>query len=550
MSNALAYDLLIILTGGLIAILICRLLRVSVLVGYLLVGILIGKGCLGWVIDEHHEIAHLAEAGVFLLLFAIGLEFSLDELWRLRGNVFLGGSVQMLLIALPVIFILQFFGMSWQSAMLIGAATAFSSTVLVFKALSEWGHSNLPHGRRAISILLFQDAALIPLLLMVPLLTGDKEAVGFAQYAALVLVSVLFVLGVIGLRYVLSAYVVPLFTSYRNLELIVLFTLVSLGGITVAAHAVGLPPAIGAFAAGLVFSGNRWTSQIDALMLPFREAFAAIFFVSLGLLFEPSLLRSEPLLMLGLFVALLAIKALAATTSLRLTGLQWKEAAGMGVGLSHVGEFAFVLVLLGAESGVIDEATYQRAVILAIGSLLVTPLLLKAGLKWTQQTNAGETNHRLHRACPDARHVIVIGAGPVGSKVTNHLVHQGCDVCLIDFSPVNLNDFAQQGIRVVAGDAIDEQILKIADTRSADLFVVAVPDDETAVQIVSTARRLNESCHILVRCRYQANEDRLTKVGAGLVVSEERQAGSALVQELGSVQRAGTNGMLTALGSP
>jgi len=535
MPETLVYDLLIILTGGLVAILICRWLQVSVLVGYLLIGILIGKGFLGWVHDEHHEIAHLAEAGVFLLLFAIGLEFSLDELWRLRRHVLFGGLSQMLIVAVPVVLLLLWFEMSWQSAMLIGAATAFSSTVLVFKALSEWGHSSLPHGRRAISILLFQDAALIPLLLVVPLLTGNEEGVGFARYAWLVAVSLLFVSGVVVLRHVLSNYVVPLFASFRSLELIVLFTLVALAGITITAHAVGLPPAIGAFAAGLVFSGNRWTSQIDALMLPFRESFAAIFFVSLGLFFEPSLLRSEPFLMLGLFVALLSIKAFAATISLRLTGLRWKQAMGMGIGLSHVGEFAFVLVLLGAESGVIDEATYQRIIVLAIGSLLITPVLLKAGLRWTQQTGTAASSQHQHPASPNAKHVVVIGAGPIGGKVTTHLADQGCDVCLIDFSPVNLNEFAQQGIRTLAGDATDTEILAIADIQNAELVVVAVPHDETAVQIVTSIKEMNQTCFVLVRCRYQANEDRLMKVGAGRVVSEEVQAGSALVRELSKV---------------
>ena len=196
--------------------------------------------------------------------------------------------------------------------MLIAAAVSFSSTVLVFKALSEWGHSSLPHGRRAIGILLFQDAALIPLLLLVPLLTGTGEAAGPIKYVLLAVTSLLFVGAVVGLRYVLAQWVIPLFASYRSPELVVLFTLVSLGGVTLAAYTVGLPPAIGAFAAGLMFSGNRWTRQIDALVLPFRETFAVVFFVSLGLLFEPRLVWSEPLVMLAGLAGLIAVKASAA----------------------------------------------------------------------------------------------------------------------------------------------------------------------------------------------------------------------------------------------
>ena len=170
MTLSLVYDLLILLTAGLAAALICRRLSVSVLIGYLLVGAVIGHGVLGWVQDEEHQLAHFAEVGVFLLLFSIGLEFSIDDLKRLGSNFVIGGGSQMLLVAGPVTGVLLWLGLAWQPALLIASAVAFSSTVLVFRALTEYGHSQQPHGRRAIGILLFQDAALVPLLLMVPLL--------------------------------------------------------------------------------------------------------------------------------------------------------------------------------------------------------------------------------------------------------------------------------------------------------------------------------------------------------------------------------------------
>ena len=150
--------------------------------------------------------------------------------------------------------------------------------MLIFKALAEQGQSGLPHGRRAIGILLFQDAALIPLLLLVPLLTGESSDTGAGDFALLAATSALFVISVVILRRLLARWLIPHLAAYRSPDLVVLLTLVCLGGVTLAAHAIGLPPAIGAFAAGLVFSGNRWTHQIDALVLPFRESFSAIFF--------------------------------------------------------------------------------------------------------------------------------------------------------------------------------------------------------------------------------------------------------------------------------
>ena len=536
MLGTVIYDLLIILSAGLIAGLVCRWLHVSVLVGYLLVGVLLGKGCLGLVSDERHELEYFAEAGVFLLLFSIGLEFSLDELRRLGRNLVIGGSVQMLLVALPVAAFLFGIGVNWQPAVVMAAAASFSSTVLVFKALSESGHSSLPHGRRAIGVLLFQDVALIPLLLLVPLLTGTGETASPADYLVLAVTSVLFVTAIVLLQYALAKWVVPLFINYRSPELVILFTLVALGGVTLAAYRVGLPPVVGAFAAGLIFSGNRWTKQIDALVLPFRETFAAVFFVSLGLLFDPRLLVSEPLLTLACLAGLIVVKWLAATIALRLTRIRWQAAAGMGIGLAHVGEFAFVLVLLGWEAGVITETDYQRIVALAIGSLILTPPLLKTGLRWTRRNEGtDDTSSEGSRFARVGQEAVVIGAGPIGRRVASRLETAGNDVCLVDLCPVNLHGLAQQGFRTAAGDATDRSTLESARADAASVAVVSVPNDDDAICIVRALRELNTNCLVLVRCRYEGNVQKLSKAGANRIVSEEAQAGTAILGMLTDV---------------
>ena len=532
MNDYLVNDLMIILAAGLVASLVCRWLRISVLVGYLVVGTVIGEGLLGWVSDDRHEIEYIAEAGVFLLLFSIGLEFSLEELGRLGRNLAIGGSVQMLLVGGPVAGCLLAMGFAWQAALLIAAAVSFSSTVLVFKALAEWGHASLPHGRRAIGILLFQDAALIPLLLLVPLLTQTGEAVDTTQYLILALSSILFVTGVIVLRLVLRQWIVPLFASYRSPDLIVLFMLVLLGSVTLGAYKLGLPPAIGAFAAGLVLGGSRWARQIDALVLPFRESFSAVFFVGLGLLFDPQVLMDSPWLSLGCFVALLVIKAVAATIALRLTGLRWSASLGMGIGLAHVGEFAFVLILLGWEAGVLVESDYQRIVAVAIGSLILTPPLLKFGFRWIHDL-PDEAEHPTHDLPGETgNQALVIGAGLIGRQVTSLLEIAGKDVCLVDFSPINLHPFAQQGIRTVAGDATQPSILHRAGVAEASIAVLSIPDDQAAVAIVHYLRKVNADCYVVVRCRYQSNVARLAKAGADEIVSEEAVASSEMLQML------------------
>ncbi|QDT08604.1 cation:proton antiporter [Planctomycetes bacterium K23_9] len=534
MTETLIHNLLLILAAGLVAALVCRRLHASVLIGYLVAGAILGQGVLGWVLDEHHELEHFAEAGVFLLLFSIGLEFSIDDLQRLGRNLVIGGATQMILVAVPVALMLMWLEMKWQSAALIAAAVAFSSTVLVFKALSEWGQSQKTHGRRAIGILLFQDAALVPLLLLVPLLTGGDQTPGIAQYFWLAFISVAFVISVIAIRYLLSRWLIPMFARYRSPELVILFTIVSLGGVTLAAYSVGLPPAVGAFAAGLIFNGNRWTKQIDALVLPFRETFAAIFFVGLGLIFDPRLIWNEPLEMGAALIGVIALKGAAAAIALKLTGMPTQRALGMGIGLAHIGEFAFVLVLLGVESGVLSEHDYQRVVAIAVGSLVLTPPLLKAGLRLVHDDEVplSEESGGMLQTDPQFVKAVVIGAGPIGRRVASHLESQGKDTCVVDLSPINLHPFAQEGFRTVAGNASDEQILRLSEADVATAIIVCVPSDEVAIQIVKCVRRINPATRITVRCRYQANIDRLNRAGADNIVTEETEASLALIRSL------------------
>lgn len=533
MTLSLVYDLMTLLAAGLLSALICRRLNVSILIGYLIAGTIIGQGVLGWVQDEGHQLAHFAEIGVFLLLFSIGIEFSIDDLKRLGRNFVIGGAAQMVLVAVPVALGLSMSGFAWQPAMLISSAIAFSSTVLVFRALTEFGEAQRPHGRRAIGILLFQDAALVPLLLMVPLLTGSDAVAGPVAFVQLGLISIAFIVAVIGLRYVLAEWGIPMFANYRSSELVVLFTLVSLGGVTLAAYSVGLPPAVGAFAAGLIFNGNRWSHQIDALVLPFRETFAAVFFVGLGLIFDPQLLWQEPELMLLILPGMIVLKAAAAAVALKLTGLSARSALGMGIGLAHVGEFAFVLVLLGIDSGVLDELDYQRVVAIAVGSLVLTPTLMKFGLSIVQATDEEEeqAGHG-HAGGDERRRTVIIGAGPIGRSIGSQLETLGHDVCLVDLSPINLHSFAQQGFRTVAGDATDESVLMHAGLADVELVVVCVPDDDAAMRVVKALRPLNSICRVVVRCRYQSNLAKLKKAGANEVVAEESEAAIALLRLL------------------
>lgn len=526
----LIHDLFIILAAGLISGLVCRRLRLSMLVGYLLAGAAIGHGGLGLIAEDLEDIEYVARAGALLLLFAIGIEFSLEDLARLSRYFFVGGSIQMLLVVVPIALACFLFGVSWKSALLIAAAMALSSTVLVYRALTEWGETASPHGRRAIGVLLFQDVALVPLMLLVPLLTGREPGIGIWPYVLLALNSIIFVAVVPVLREVFARWIVPLLSSLRSVELVILFGLIVLVGFCLGANAAGLPPALGAFAAGLVLNGNRLTRQIDALILPYRESFGAVFFVSLGTLLDVGVLIENPLLMCVGLPAVLIIKTGAATIALRVTRLPWHAAAGMGIGLAQLGELSFVLLSEGLHANLISQLDYNRMLFVAMGTLLLTPQLLKFGLQGCRRSPladdlAGEGRGALPCSSKEA---LVIGLGPIGRQAASQLEIMGVDVCLVDLSPVNLHAYAQQGFRTVSGDGRDQDVLDRANAAHAQIAVVCVPDDQIAAQIVKTLRAVNSRCSVVVRCRYQVTESLLRRAGAQTVVIEETEASMAV----------------------
>lgn len=524
-------DILIILSAGLVAGIICRKLKLSLLIGYLVVGSVIGVGGLNWIPAEDHQLELLAETGALFLLFAVGIEFSRSELARLGKYLISAGPCQMLAVAVPLTLVARGMGMEWNAAILAGCAGALSSTVLVFRALIEIGQTTTPHGLRALGILLFQDVALVPLLLLVPLLIGGGEPPTVYDYMELGLKSALFITMVLMMRSLLHRFVIGMMADLRSVEIVVLFALCVLGGTCWGAYQLGLPPAIGALAAGVSLSGTRLTKQIDTILLPYRETFAAVFFVTLGTLLRPAEFLNEPLLLTVGLLGMLILKTLGAAIALRVSGLSWKASLGMGLGLAQLGEFSFLLVSKGVSEGIISHEDYNRMLFIALGTLTLTPWLLKLGLRWT---SAGErvTNEkgRLSIARGDKRRAIVIGIGPIGRQLANRLNNLGIELVLVDLSPINLHPFAQQGIGTLAGDARDANVLEKVQLDLCGLVVVAIPTDDLALQVLRNVRKLNRKVTILVRCRYEASIGQLLSAGATEVVSEEQEASGPLLR--------------------
>jgi CPA2 family monovalent cation:H+ antiporter-2 len=597
-------DLLIILTAGLAAGIVCKRLRIPMVVGYLLVGALIGQGMFGLITSappaaenhleeseppalleeasteaQHDEkrpelsisatpaaettpseseaekqearhrifrgevLENLAHLGALLLLFSIGIHFSPSELSRMWRFFSIGGIVQMTGVLVPVLLFFHFFSEGgWRLGFLVGSAAALSSTVLVFKALDEFGQSTSPHGQRAVGILLFQDVAIVPLMLVIPLLglTSASAAETGSALLLLLLKSLVFLLFVVLLRYLFCRWAVRLLIKLRSVELLVLFTIMLLTGVCEIAYGLGLSSALGALATGVILSENRMSHQISAITIPFRESFAAIFFVSLGALLKFDVLFASPLTTLGAMCLLLALKTLAAAAAFKLLRLTWGAAFAMGLGLSQLGELSFILLSVGLGTGMLEEVVYQRMLFIALSSLILTPFFLKVAMNVaTKQTTIQPAmpGSQITEPIDEGTHdkSLIVGVGPIGGRVASFLEISGLDVCLVDMNPVNLHPYAQQGFRTVSGNACDTEILRHADVEQCTLTVVTIPDDLIALQVVAEVRKNNPHCVIIVRCRYTTSMRKIRQAGANHVISEESEAGGSIIKALENI---------------
>ena len=479
------------------------------------------------------ELAHL---GALFLLFSIGIHFAPTELFRMKKFLFVGGPLQMFGVILPIALAAQFFGGGWRVGLLVGFAASLSSTVLVFKSLEEYGQAGSPFGVRAIAILLFQDVAIAPILLILPILfsLGGNENLG---HSLLMMAgkAFCFIAVVVGIRFLFTRRVIRVLAELKSVELTVLFTVVLLFGVCMVARQLELPAALGALAAGIALSENRMTHQISALTVPFRETFSAIFFVSLGALFDPHVLLDYPLSTLALLLGMLMLKTIAGGAAFRVLGLSKSASIAMGLGIAQLGELSFIVLQEGTFRAD-HPVLYQQLLFVALTSIILTPLFLRLAIQvirkkpYVEQT--GRKRETILPPGEGKRTAMVIGLGPIGRRITSFLEISGFDVCLIDMNPVNLQPYAQEGFRTISGDATQPSTLRNAGLEYARLVVITIPDDRLSMDVLQTIRSLAPECSVVVRCRYTANVAELKRAGADMVICEEAEAGTGLVRAL------------------
>lgn len=495
--------------------------------GFLLAGVLVGPGGIGLVQNET-LIGRMAEIGVILLLFSIGVEFSLEKLARLSRLVLGGGLLQMGATTALVALLLHLLGTTWPVAIFTGTLVALSSTALVMGLLAERGETGSAAGQASLAILIFQDLAAVGLVLLVPLMGG---AGGSAADVLFTLVKALLIIGVV---LVLARLLIPrlldyVARTYRH-ELFLLTVVTLCFGTVFVTGLFGISLALGAFLAGLVVSESPYAEHTLSEILPLRTVFNAMFFMSVGMLLDVRFVLAHPGLVLGIALFIALLKALVTGGSVLALGYGPRVAAVVGLGLAQIGEFSFVLERLGREVGLQplgrpdgDALFIASAVLL----MLATPLLLPAGhrlgrwleARWPVRLPAELATNGQETTLED--HLILVGYGRDGQHLAWMLRPLRLPMLVIDLDPHRVLEAREAGLPTLLGDASRRAILEAAGIRRAKALVVLIDDRAAAERLVRLAHYLNPTLRIIARAGLLRDVDTLREAGADLVVPEE-----------------------------
>jgi len=532
------HDLTLLLTfaGGLAAALVfgylAQRVKLSPIVGYLLAGILVGPFTPGFV--ANHAVAEqFAEIGVILLLFGIGLRFNLHELvavWRIAVP---GALVQSALSTAMLAALLHLMGWSWSSGIVLGLAISVASTVVMALVLAERGDLHAPIGYIAIGWTVVEDLITVTLLLLLPLIFGPKEAGSLGAGAALSLAG----LKVIGLGvavWILAKWVIPWaldrIAATRSRELFTLAVLVIALGVAIgSAQIFGVSMALGAFLGGLAVGRSDFSGRAASDALPMRDAFAVLFFVSVGMLCDPRVLVTQPLLTAAVLAVVLIGKPLAGMLVVRLSGRPMATAVGVGAALSQVGEFSFILGVVARNLGVIDDAGFNALVAASIVSIALNPTIYRRARKWaaTAPTVSPASGGA---AIVNPRRCVLVGYGPVGRTVHRLLSDHGTDITVIELNLETVRGLRSEGVSAVYGDVLRSGTLEEADIATAGSLILSV-EVEDAAELIRQARTANPTLRVLARCAHLRDVASLRRAGA-MVVAGEAEVAVALAEAL------------------
>jgi CPA2 family monovalent cation:H+ antiporter-2 len=537
---------------------IANRLKISLLVGYLLAGVVVGPFTPGFIADQHLA-PQLAEIGVILLMFGVGLHFSPKDLLAVRHIVIPGAIAQIIVTTLLGMGLARLLGWTTGAGFVFGLSLSVASTVVLQRALQNRRLADTERGRIAMGWLVFQDLLMVLTLVLLPpfaaLLNSDAGAAQRLDLHALA-ITVGITLGkaaaFIVLMLVVGQRAIPALLHYvahlGSRELFRLAVLsVALCVAFVAAELFGVSFALGAFFAGMVLSESELSQRAADESLPLRDAFAALFFISVGMLFDPSVLITQPLPLLGSLLIVLVGNAGMALLVSRFMGYSWSMSLTIAVGLAQIGEFSFILADLGIKLGLLSPDA--RALILgtSILSIFLNPLLfamLDRLKPWLEHhagaaAPAAEPEPEVElTVTPLEDHAIVVGYGTVGRTVADSIREKGVPLFVIDVRGEAVAELHAAGIEALAGNAAEDRVLAAANVAKAKVLLVAIPEAFEAGQIVEQSRQANPKLTIIAQAHFEGEADYLLRLGATLVIMGEREIARGMIEKIGALSKA------------
>ena len=524
-------SVLVLLASAVVAVALCRSLRLPPIVGYIAVGVALGPHAAG-LLSNRDELRHLADFGVVFLMFSIGLEFSLTRLVAMRRIVFGFGLAQVALTLALAVGGAIGAGYGWQAGIVIGAVAAMSSTAIVSKLLAERGELDTPHGREVIGVLLFQDLAVVPFMVLLPALDKPGDTLGMTVAIALGKAALALAIVVLAGPRLMRAWM-GVVARRRSTELFVLNVLLVILLLAFLTGLAGLSLVLGAFLAGMLISETEYRFQVEEDIKPFRDVLLGLFFITIGAILDFRLIAAMPGLVV-VFVALLAGGKFALIALLaRAFGAAPGTALRVALALAQAGEFGFVLLALAG--GVVPGEIVQPLAAAMVVSMIATPFVIAASDRIVMRLSRSEWMERsleLHRIATQSieneRHVIILGYGRNGQRLARLLHAERVPYVALDLDPDRVREAAAAGDRVVFADSSRREALLAAGISRAAAVVVTFADIGAAVRVLTHIRGLDASLPVIVRAREESEIERLTAAGATEVVPEAFESGVML----------------------
>ena len=517
--------ILILLISSVFAVALFRRLRLPAMLAYFLVGLALGPHTFGLLPDSGTN-REFAEFGIVFLMFSIGLEFSLPQLYAMRKKVLGLGGGQVMITLLITMLIAKFSGLSWATAFVIGAAIAMSSTAIVSKILAERIDLNSRHGRLSIGVLLFQDIAVVPMLVLIPALGSANsnllDILGLAMLKASVMLLLLFTIG----KWLINPWF-NLVASQRSRELFVMNVLMVTLLLAYATKMAGLSYALGAFIAGMLISETKFRYQVESDISPFRDILLGLFFISVGMLLNLQQIYSNMQLVLLVLFGFILLKALVVGIVVRLFKYEAGVAIRTALILAQAGEFSFVILALGAEHHLINGQALQAVLAASLLSMVIAPFLIQYNgriarrLVGSYTRNSGKVVEEIEHAGQNLEnHVIICGYGRSGQYLGRFLREEKIPYIALDIDPARVLEASAAGENVMFGDAARRVVLTAAGCARAKALVISYADNRAAMKILHIVQESYPQLPVIVRTVDDSNMEKLRAAGAAEVVPE------------------------------